>query len=68
MAVQSKEMELPPWGGAVAGAAGGVLANTLVYPLDLYDAPPPLPLLHPLQPLSSSPSRAIPFPQKLKQG
>ena len=33
---QSKEMTLPPWGGAVAGATGAVLANALVYPLDLY--------------------------------
>jgi len=35
MAAQSKEAALPPWGGAVAGAAGAVLANALVYPLDL---------------------------------
>jgi hypothetical protein len=35
MAAQSDDMVLPPWGGAVAGAAGGVLANSLVYPLDL---------------------------------
>jgi len=27
---------LPPWGSAVAGATGAVLANTLVYPLDMY--------------------------------
>lgn len=27
--------ELPPWGNAVAGAAGAVLANALVYPLDM---------------------------------
>jgi hypothetical protein len=36
MAAQSKEMSLPPWGGAIAGATGAVLANALVYPLDLY--------------------------------
>ncbi|KAF2459542.1 mitochondrial carrier domain-containing protein [Lineolata rhizophorae] len=33
MAVQSKE--LPPWGYAVAGATGAVIANALVYPLDI---------------------------------
>lgn len=27
---------LPPWGSAVAGATGAVLANALVYPLDMY--------------------------------
>ncbi|KAJ5897251.1 hypothetical protein N7504_007539 [Penicillium tannophilum] len=32
MAGQSK---LSPWGSAVAGATGAVLANTIVYPLDL---------------------------------
>jgi hypothetical protein len=26
---------LPPWGSAVAGATGAVLANALVYPLDM---------------------------------
>ncbi|KAF2838540.1 mitochondrial carrier [Patellaria atrata CBS 101060] len=35
MAGQSKEAALPPWGNAVAGAAGAVLANALVYPLDI---------------------------------
>lgn len=29
---------LPPWGSAVAGATGAVLANALVYPLDMYAA------------------------------
>ncbi|KAI1327837.1 mitochondrial carrier [Xylariaceae sp. FL0255] len=33
MTVQSKP--LPPWGSAVAGATGAVLANALVYPLDI---------------------------------
>lgn len=33
MAAQSKP--LPPWGSAVAGATGAVLANALVYPLDI---------------------------------
>ncbi|KAI0552882.1 mitochondrial carrier [Xylaria curta] len=33
MGAQSKP--LPPWGAAVAGATGAVLANTLVYPLDI---------------------------------
>ena len=37
MAGQSKVETLPPWGNAVAGAAGAVIANTLVYPLDLYE-------------------------------
>lgn len=38
MAGQSKPAALPPWGSAVAGATGAVLANAMVYPLDLYDA------------------------------
>jgi len=37
MGVQSKEV-IPPWGLAVAGASGAVLANALVYPLDMYEA------------------------------
>ncbi|KAK4987180.1 ADP/ATP carrier protein [Elasticomyces elasticus] len=35
MAAQSKEAVIPPWGLAVAGATGAVLANALVYPLDI---------------------------------
>jgi hypothetical protein len=35
MAALSKEAPMPPWGYAVAGAFGAVLANTLVYPLDM---------------------------------
>lgn len=35
MAGASKLEKLPPWGSAVAGAAGAVLANALVYPLDI---------------------------------
>ncbi|KAI0127737.1 mitochondrial carrier domain-containing protein [Xylariales sp. AK1849] len=35
MAVQSKTASLPPWGLAVAGSTGAVLANALVYPLDI---------------------------------
>ncbi|KAF3026803.1 ADP/ATP carrier protein [Neopestalotiopsis sp. 37M] len=35
MAVQSKAAPLPPWGFAVAGSTGAVLANALVYPLDI---------------------------------
>ncbi|KAJ5697202.1 hypothetical protein N7488_010886 [Penicillium malachiteum] len=35
MAGQSKPARLSPWGSAVAGATGAVLANTIVYPLDL---------------------------------
>ncbi|KAI9806025.1 MAG: ADP/ATP carrier protein [Piccolia ochrophora] len=34
MSAQSKET-LPPWGNAVAGATGAVLANAIVYPLDI---------------------------------
>ncbi|KAK3322282.1 mitochondrial carrier domain-containing protein [Apodospora peruviana] len=35
MGVQSKPVPIGPWGKATAGAAGAVLANALVYPLDL---------------------------------
>ncbi|KAK3207396.1 hypothetical protein GRF29_103g863966 [Pseudopithomyces chartarum] len=35
MAGASKLEKLPPWGNAVAGSAGAVLANALVYPLDI---------------------------------
>ncbi|KAF2641237.1 mitochondrial carrier [Massarina eburnea CBS 473.64] len=35
MAGQSKVEKLPPWGSAIAGSAGAVLANALVYPLDI---------------------------------
>ncbi|KAF7157459.1 hypothetical protein CNMCM5623_001720 [Aspergillus felis] len=35
MAGQSKAMRLSPWGSAVAGATGAVLANAIVYPLDI---------------------------------
>ncbi|KAF2175918.1 mitochondrial carrier [Zopfia rhizophila CBS 207.26] len=35
MAGQSKVQPLPPWGNAVAGATGAVIANALVYPLDI---------------------------------
>ncbi|KAM0818092.1 putative Peroxisomal adenine nucleotide transporter 1 [Seiridium cardinale] len=35
MAVQSKSAPLPSWGFAVAGSTGAVLANALVYPLDI---------------------------------
>jgi hypothetical protein len=34
MAGQSKEA-IPPWGLAVAGATGAVIANAMVYPLDM---------------------------------
>lgn len=27
---------LPPWGNALAGATGALLANAIVYPLDMY--------------------------------
>ncbi|KAI9875513.1 MAG: ADP/ATP carrier protein [Pleopsidium flavum] len=35
MAIQSKQLPLPPWGNALAGATGAVLANAIVYPLDI---------------------------------
>ena len=35
MGVQPKEAPLPPWGNALAGATGAVLANAVVYPLDM---------------------------------
>ncbi len=35
MTGQSKETLLPPWGSALAGATGAVLANAVVYPLDM---------------------------------
>ncbi|KAK2032767.1 mitochondrial carrier [Colletotrichum zoysiae] len=35
MAAQSKSTPISPWGKAVAGASGAVLANALVYPLDI---------------------------------
>jgi hypothetical protein len=35
MTAQSKPAALPPWGLAVAGSTGAVLANALVYPLDI---------------------------------
>ena len=35
MAAQSNEALLPPWGHALAGATGAVLANAVVYPLDM---------------------------------
>ncbi|PHH58588.1 hypothetical protein CDD82_2873 [Ophiocordyceps australis] len=35
MATQSKPADISPWGRATAGAAGAVLANALVYPLDI---------------------------------
>lgn len=36
MAGLSKEAPIPPWGLAIAGATGAVLANAMVYPLDMY--------------------------------
>ncbi|KAL9623976.1 MAG: hypothetical protein Q9160_001729 [Pyrenula sp. 1 TL-2023] len=35
MASKAQLTPLPPWGSAVSGAAGAVLANALVYPLDI---------------------------------
>jgi len=33
--MSAKQAKLPPWGSAVAGATGAVIANALVYPLDI---------------------------------
>jgi hypothetical protein len=41
MAPSTKAAPLPPWGSAVAGATGAVLANAMVYPLDMFVALPP---------------------------
>ncbi|MCJ1479040.1 ADP/ATP carrier protein [Lambiella insularis] len=35
MAAKAGQPPLPPWGNALAGATGAVLANALVYPLDI---------------------------------
>lgn len=35
MGALSKEAPIPPWGLAIAGASGALLANALVYPLDI---------------------------------
>ncbi|MCJ1255377.1 ADP/ATP carrier protein [Lignoscripta atroalba] len=35
MASKAGQPPLPPWGNALAGATGAVLANALVYPLDI---------------------------------
>ena len=43
MAPATKAAPLPPWGSAIAGATGAVLANAMVYPLDMFVA---LPLQH----------------------
>ena len=40
MAPSTKAAPLPPWGSAVAGATGAVLANAIVYPLDMFVARP----------------------------
>lgn len=37
MSGQSNPARLSPWGSAVAGATGAVIANAAVYPLDMYD-------------------------------
>lgn len=29
--------QLSPWNGVVSGTAAAIVANTLVYPLDMYD-------------------------------
>ncbi|MCJ1457445.1 ADP/ATP carrier protein [Mycoblastus sanguinarius] len=35
MSARAGEPPLPPWGNALAGATGAVLANAIVYPLDI---------------------------------
>lgn len=35
MTGQSKIEAIPPWGLALAGATGAVIANAMVYPLDM---------------------------------
>ncbi|KAL9030269.1 MAG: hypothetical protein Q9196_001599 [Gyalolechia fulgens] len=35
MAGKASQAPLPPWGSALAGATGAVLANAIVYPLDI---------------------------------
>ena len=30
------QQPLPPWGNALAGATGALIANAIVYPLDVY--------------------------------
>lgn len=37
MASKPNQIPLPPWGNALAGATGAVLANAVVYPLDMSD-------------------------------
>lgn len=37
MASKTGQPPLPPWGNALAGAVGAVLANAIVYPLDMLD-------------------------------
>lgn len=36
MSGKAAQPPLPPWGSALAGATGAVLANAIVYPLDMY--------------------------------
>ena len=36
----AKAGELAPWESAIAGASGAVIANALVYPLDMYEGVP----------------------------
>lgn len=36
MAGKAGQSPLPPWGNALAGATGAVLANAIVYPLDMW--------------------------------
>ena len=36
MPANKVQQTLPPWGDALAGAAGALVANAAVYPLDMY--------------------------------
>ena len=36
MSTKADQPPLPPWGNALAGATGAVLANAIAYPLDMY--------------------------------
>ena len=39
MSSKGSAAQLAPWESAVAGATGAVLANAIVYPLDMYENP-----------------------------
>ena len=39
MAADTRQYPLPPWGDALAGATGALVANAVVYPLDMCARP-----------------------------